>query len=164
MAAPTTRAPSREGTIGQNAGSLCRCVPSGDKTTGYALRLRGASRHATCAASGLSMKWLCVSTGLLTTGTREASWASQQHLGDILPKNVVNDSGSSSWNFNGLVLELRLSAIVKAWLSVNVGTNGTASHESSTCESSSASRPPTRAGWAGAGDIDVEILLSVVGA
>ena len=78
------------------------------------------------------MEWFCVSTRLLTTGNGEATWASQQRLCDILPKNVLDNSGSSFWNFVRLDLELRLSAVVNAWLSVNVGTAGTASHDSST--------------------------------
>ena len=54
-----------------------------------------------------------------------------------ISENVLDNSGSSSWNFNRLDLELRLSAVVNAWLSVNVGTGGTASDESSTSRMSS---------------------------
>ena len=62
----------------------------------------------------------------------EATWASQQRSCDILPENALDISVSSFWNFVRLDLELRLSAVVNAWLSVSVGTNGTASNESST--------------------------------
>ena len=53
-------------------------------------------------------------------------------LCDILPKHVLDNSGSSFRSFVRLDLELRLSAVVNAWLSVSVGTDGTASNELST--------------------------------
>ena len=45
--------------------------------------------------------------------------------GDVLLKNELNDSGSLSWNLGRLNLAWRLSAVVKAWLSVKFGTGGT---------------------------------------